>query len=289
MRTLLSDRRIARDFAEGRFPTLNTIQELYRTQVAVDEATDFSPIQLACMAALSDPSAESFVACGDFNQRITEWGSRTNDDLNWVFPDFDIRSINITYRHSRQLNELARSIVLLSTPDAPEAQLPQRVDNEGIEPVLATNLSDHTRVAEWLANRISEIERFAQVLPSIAVLVSDEDDVIPLAEALNELLAGKTLRAIPCPHGNLAGHENDVRVFDVQHIKGLEFEAVFFVGVDRLAERQPALFDKYLYVGATRAAMYLGLVTGAASLPSRIQSLQSRFKQGWSVTVRSQR
>jgi hypothetical protein len=56
---------------------------------------------------------------------------------------------------------------------------------------------------------------------------------------------------------------------------------VFFVGVDRLAERQPELFDKYLYVGATRAAMYLGLVTGASSLPARIQSLQLRFKRRW--------
>ena len=233
------------------------------------------------MACLCDPSAQSFVACGDFNQRITEWGSRSTADLSWVFSDLDIRSINITYRHSRQLNELARSIVLLSTPNAAEAHLPQRVDNEGVEPVLATSLSDRTAVAEWLTDRIGDIERFTRVLPSIAVFVSDEDDVIPLADALNEMLASKTIRAVPCTRGNLAGQENDVRVFDVQHIKGLEFEAVFFVGVDRLAERQPELFDKYLYVGATRAAMYLGLVTGAASLPSRIESLQDRFGKQW--------
>jgi DNA helicase IV len=113
------------------------------------------------------------------------------------------------------------------------------------------------------------------------VLVTDEEDVVPLADALNEALASKNIRAIPCPRGNLAGQDNDVRVFDVQHIKGLEFEAVFFAGVDRLAEREPELFDKYLYVGATRAAMYLGLVTGASSLPPRIQSLQGRFGQRW--------
>jgi flagellar biosynthesis GTPase FlhF len=136
MRSLLGDRRIARDFAQGRYATLKPAQELYRTQVAVDEATDFSPIQLACMAAICDPSTQSFVACGDFNQRVTEWGSRSTAELKWVFPDFDIRSVNITYRHSRQLNHLARSIALLSSSDAPEAQLPQRVDNEGVDPVL---------------------------------------------------------------------------------------------------------------------------------------------------------
>jgi DNA helicase IV len=170
---------------------------------------------------------------------------------------------------------------LLSTPDALEAQLPKEVNNEGVEPVLATSLSDRDSVAEWLANRISEIERLTRILPSVAVLVNDEDDVVPMAEALNEMLASKNIRAVPCPHGNMAGHENDVRVFDVQHIKGLEFEAVFFVGLDRLAEQHPELFDKYLYVGATRAAMYLGLVTGAESLPSRIRSLESRFGEKW--------
>lgn len=114
------------------------------------------------------------------------------------------------------------------------------------------------------------------------MLVTVEDDVVPLADALSEALAGTNIRAVPCPRGNMAGQDNDVRVFDVQHIKGLEFEAVFFVGVDRLAELQPELFDKYLYVGATRAAMYLGLVTGASSLPSRINSLQNRFREQWS-------
>ena len=257
MRGLLADRRIAREFAQGRYAALNTARELYRTQVAVDEATDFSPIQLACMAALCDPLAQSFLVCGDFNQRITEWGSRSVSDLHWVVPGLDVRSINITYRHSRQLNDLARSIALLSTPDAPEAQLPQRVDNEGVAPVLATNLTDRESVTKWLGSRIGEIERLAQVLPPIAVLVSNEEDVIPLADALSEKLASKNIRAVPCPRGNLAGQDNDVRVFDVQHIKGLEFEAVFFVGLDRLAEQQPELFDKYLYVGATRAAMYL--------------------------------
>ncbi len=271
MRILLSDRRIDREVDEGRYAPLGSMRDLYRTQVVVDEATDFSPVQLACMAALGDPAANSFVACGDFKQRMTEWGSRSSDDLKWVAGDIDIRSITITYRHSRQLNELARSIALLSSPDAPEAQLPKRVNNDGVEPVLGLHLQGNQPTAAWLAARIEEIEKFTQILSSIAVLVRSEDEVIPLADALDEALAGRTIRAVPCPRGQMAGNENDVRVFDVQHIKGLEFEAVFFIGVDRLASVQPALFDKYLYVGATRAAMYLGLTTSGPSLPLKLQ------------------
>lgn len=280
-RNLLADRRVAREVEQGRYANLLPVQSLHRTQVLVDEATDFSPVQLSCMGCLCDPASDSFVACGDFNQRVTDWGSRSSKDLSWVFADFDVRSVSITYRHSQQLNELARSIALLSSPDVPEAQLPQRVNNSGFEPVLANGLKTRSSIADWLGERISEIERLTDALPPVAVLVSDEEEVVPMAEALNAVLAGGNIRAVPCPFGQLAGQDNDVRVFDVRHIKGLEFEAVFFVSIDRLAERQPDLFEKYLYVGATRAAMYLGLTTQAATLPSKVASLEGRFKEKW--------
>lgn len=76
------------------------------------------------------------------------------------------------------------------------------------------------------------------------------------------------------------GEEHNVRVIDAQHIKGLEFEAVFFVGVDRLAAAQPDLFDKYLHVGTTRAATYLGL-TCDKERPTAIAGLGSIFVPDW--------
>jgi hypothetical protein len=253
---LLRDRRIMREIDQPRYAWLKAVRDLVRTQVVVDEATDFSPLQLRCMTSFCDPAAQSFVACGDFNQRITEWGSRSADEFRWVFPDVKIRPIDITYRHSRQLNELACRIVLLSTPDASTAQLPPNVDSEGVAPVLAKNLAESAEIARWLADRIREIEQFTLSLPSIAVFVNSEDEVAPTASALNEALSRQNIRAIGCSGGLVVGQENDVRVFDVQHIKGLEFEAVFFLNIDHLADREPNLFDKYLYVGATRAATY---------------------------------
>lgn len=102
-----------------------------------------------------------------------------------------------------------------------------------------------------------------------------------MAVALNDALTSNNIRAVPCPFGEMAGQENDARVFDVRHIKGLEFEAVFFLGIDRLAQRQPDLFEKYLYVGATRAAMYLGLTTGDDHLPTKVAALEGRFNKQW--------
>lgn len=78
------------------------------------------------------------------------------------------------------------------------------------------------------------------------------------------------------------GDPREVRVFDVNNVKGMEFEAVFFVGIDDLAARIPDLFARFLYVGLTRAATYLG-VTCDGSLPSSLSTLRRHFASGgWS-------
>jgi len=88
------------------------------------------------------------------------------------------------------------------------------------------------------------------------------------------------LRAIACVDGRIIGNDDDIRVFDVKHLKGLEFEAVFFIAIDALAEAKPDLFDKYLYVGATRAAAYLG-ITCNRHLPSRLETLRGLLSTDW--------
>lgn len=256
------------------------MNELYRTQVLVDEATDFSPVQLACMATLARPASRSFFACGDFNQRVTIWGTRSIEQMRWVLPDIEDRTVSIAYRQSKRLHALARQLVALGGDTAADVALSDFADNEGVSPVLATGMSDLAGTARWLATRIIEIEEAVRELPSIAVLVNKEADVRPVAEALGEALLDNNIRVIPCPDGQVRGREGAVRVFNVEHIKGLEFEAVFFVGVDTLAANLPDLFDKYLYVGATRAASYLGL-TCSGTLPDRIQPLEALFDQKW--------
>ena len=132
----------------------------------------------------------------------------------------------------------------------------------------------------WLAERIAEIERVVQQLPSIAVFVNSEADVGPTATALEALLTDHNIPVMACHKGQAVGQESSVRVFDIQHIKGLEFEAVFFLGVDRLAQLQPELFDKYIYVGITRAAAYLGLACEGV-LPAQLAPVRHHFMADW--------
>ncbi len=277
---LISKPNIQRDIDSSAWSSLQPILGYYRNQILVDEATDFSPIQLACMAALAHPRLRSFFACGDFNQRLTTWGARSADDLKWVFADFDIKEITVSYRQSRQLNDLARAMIRAVGGTEQNVSLPAHVDSAGVAPALLEHAADLPVVVNWLADRIREIERFVGQLPSTAIFVNTENEVAPVAEALNATLAEHNIQVIACREGQAVGQESNVRVFDIQHIKGLEFEAVFFIGIDQLAELHPALFDKYLYVGITRAATYLG-VTCEGALPPAIEGLRSLFGQHW--------
>ena len=276
----LMNSNIVQDVDDPEWAYFKPIVALYRNQVIVDEVTDFSPIQIACMAEMAHPRIRSFFACGDFNQRLTAWGSRTLDDMRWVFKDMDVNEITTVYRQSRQLNELSMAIIRTEQGGNAIMSLPENVDNEGVSPVLLEHVNEIADIAIWLGGRIREIESFVGHLPSIAVFVIDENKVQPMAEALNSILSYDNIQAVACPKGQVMGLDNDVRVFDVQHIKGLEFEAVFFVDVDQLATLHPDLFHKYLYVGTSRAATYLG-ITCSDTLPSSVSELRDMFVKKW--------
>ncbi|WFU80467.1 hypothetical protein QA645_39300 [Bradyrhizobium sp. CIAT3101] len=147
-------------------------------------------------------------------------------------------------------------MALIFNPGAERTALPEDVVNEGNKPALLKGVSDQVRLAEWLAARIGGIDRLTGTMPSMAVHGCMEEGVEPLARERGAALADRSLSAVACARGQSVGQDKDIRVFDVQHINGLEFEAVFFI--DGLADRLPDLFDKDPYVGTARAATFLG-------------------------------
>jgi hypothetical protein len=276
---LLSRSHVLRDIDSPTWAHLQNVLDQYRTQILVDEATDFSPVQLACMYNLSHPRGHSFFACGDFNQRLTTWGTRTSDEMRWVCADLMTREVSVAYRQTRQLNDFSSAIIDLTGGIKREISLPPDIDNNGVAPALLENSTGGSHI-NWLARRIVEIEALVRQFPSIAVFVPSEAQVQPVAQALNRALEEQNFRVVPCPNGQVVGHQNEIRVFDVQHIKGLEFEAVFFVDLDTLADERADLFPGYLYVGSTRAATYLG-VTCRKVLPSILNPIRDIFVPGW--------
>jgi hypothetical protein len=262
---------------------LEDIRSRYIPQVFVDEATDFSAVQLGCMGELAHPSLRSWFACGDFMQRITRHGVASPADIDWLAgldgEAVEVRTVSVGYRQSDRLRALVVSLTEslgeggIVRIDAPEHEHP-----DGVGPLLAEHTSD-AALAAWLAGRVIEVEARLGILPSIAIFVDGDERIDPLVQRLKPLLAAHNLAIVGCPGGRVVGDEREVRVFDVRFIKGLEFEAVFFVAVDRLEESLGPLFGHLFYVGASRAATYLG-VTAEGHLPGALAAARDHFSTG---------
>ena len=266
---------------DGRYWTrLRDVSGLYRNQIVVDEVTDFSPLQLASMYELSNPDIHSFFACGDFNQRLTRFGASSEDQLSWAIPKIELKTVRVGYRQSERLAKFSHDLLSAISGEKTEIHAPQYGSHVGVQPALLEGSPSIEETSKWISARIVEIEQSIKTLPSCAIFVPNELYVQPLAESLNKLLESMNIRVKACPNGEVIGRETEVRVFAIEHIKGLEFETAFFVGLDVLAKNEPDLFDKYLYVGATRAATYLGL-TCDGHLPDRLGPLRNCFANDW--------
>ena len=265
---------------------LETVKGRYLMQVFVDEATDLSAVQLGCTAELAHPRLRSWFASGDLRQRITATGLQDESEIQWLNRtagiNIDIRRIGIGYRQSQRLRELSDALALLLDPTSEIKTDPPRSDEEtDVWPLLGEKLSGN-ELAQWLSDRIHEVEKGIGWLPSIAVFVDGDDKIDPLLAATQPLLRERNIPIMGYKGGLVVGDAREVRIFDVRHIKGMEFEAVFFVGIDRLAERIPDLFLRFLYVGVTRAATYLGL-TCETVLPKRLEPVRSHLANAnWS-------
>lgn len=133
-------------------------------------------------------------------------------------------------------------------------------------PLILKHHGDRARQCEWVVERVLEIYAVQNSLPSIAVCVPDEDEIDAAFDQISHRLMAEGIEVEKCPDGKI-GDGHRVRVFSVDYLKGLEFEGVFLLDVDRIENKRPALVDKFIYVAVTRAAMYLGL-TVDQSIPS---------------------
>ncbi|MDP2762698.1 MAG: DNA helicase UvrD [Sideroxyarcus sp.] len=152
-RALLSQSFIERDLDAPRFELLRNLASLFRNQIMVDEATDFSMLQLACMESLTTLKGRSFFACGDFNQRITHNGVRAMEQIAWVSPRISAKSVNLVYRQSRVLNAFAGALLSLLGGDlSAQGELPKESTHEGVKPVLLEHASEDEAAiaaADW--------------------------------------------------------------------------------------------------------------------------------------------
>jgi len=247
-----------------------------RMIVCVDEAADFSPLEIACIERFASPNFGGVTLCGDLMQRVTEQGLKKWSDLEEVSSKYQSRKLIISYRQTERLFSIAKDLyrhVLGVEPDFSSA-FPRRPQDL---PALQHKSSEVNPAEQWLSERICEIHSLCgQHLPTTAILVAHPDDVEPLRIKLKPILHDNGLEVEASHSGQALGDSARVRIFPVEFIKGLEFEAVFYVGLDRMAEIHKDLIDKYVYVGLSRARTFLG-VTVERQFPKRLECIAGHF------------
>lgn len=252
-----------------------------RILVCVDEATDFSPLAIACIERFAKIDSGGVTICGDLMQRVTEQGLKEWSEIGDLSAGYDGRELRISYRQTERLFAIAKDLYRHSRGIEPDfsSAFPKRAEDP--PPLLHKSTTEYP-TEQWLKDRICEIHASCgQHLPATAILVAHHDDVEPLKQKLKPILLENGLELEASHGGQALGDSARVRIFPVEFIKGLEFEAVFYVGLDRMAEIHKDLIDKYVYVGLSRARSFLG-VTVERQFPQRFNCIAHHFTQGGS-------
>ena len=170
---LLRKQQMAND--ESRLTSaLKPVKKNYKSLVLVDEAPEFSQIQLGCMKLMAHPKINSFFACGDFNQRLVSEGTKNVSILKEFLPGGNIEEKNtyIPYRQTKSLYKFSLKVLDIIGGNAHASGHKENEHaNEGFRPVLGRNL-EKWQVSSWIVDRIVEIEKILEGnIPSIAILV----------------------------------------------------------------------------------------------------------------------
>jgi hypothetical protein len=248
--------------------------------IGIDEATDFSIIDLIAINSFGHPELSSITLSGDLMQRMTSEGITSWEDFTQAIPNSEVKGLQVSYRQSPTLLSLAKAIYQKSTGQAANYESYIAKDEAEPKPLMFVSQDEDDKL-QWIANRILEIYRaYGNSIPSIAIFLPEENQLEGFATKLGGLdtLADIGILVKACRDGQVLGDKNTVRVFSIKVIKGLEFESVFFHNIDDLQTQHLDydLFLKYLYVGLSRATFYLGL-TLSNELSKDISFIEGSF------------
>ena len=243
---------------------IQAYKNLCRPVIGVDEATDYSLIEFYGIKSFGHYEVCSYTLCGDIMQLM-----KTDGISNWkqlkhplIFDKIDVKDLLISYRQSEELLRLADLIYQeeLHRKSPYECYL----KGEETPKPLWLEWQDMEEKADWISKRVIEIIKAYNYVPTIAIFTIDKHKAEELKECLDEcenlIEAGIDVKV--CSDNTLEG-EKTLRIFPIDQVKGMEFEAVFFYDIDDI--ESSSLINKYLYVGLSRASMYLAVTSNGRS------------------------
>ncbi len=215
----------------------------------VDEAQDFSPIELTVLMQIVRQGSITFA--GDPAQKITD-----NDFSDWTEvlrtmgqEHVRVNPLRVSYRSTRQIMELAQAVL---GPLAPTESIV--TPREG-DPVSYLRFGSVGAAMTFLGDTLTDLTR-REPSASVAVLTRTGSQADEVFQDLHRADLPTLARVREQNFSFAPG----IEVTDVAQTKGLEFDYVVLLYVDR--ENYPAAdsFRHLLHVGITRAIHQLWLI-----------------------------
>lgn len=215
------------------------------SQLVVDEAQDFSPLELRVMLD-AVPRGQPVTLAGDVAQQVMD-GSDFGDWDKTLgalgLEHVKVSPLRVSYRSTRPIMELARAVL---GPLAPVEEL--HAPRDGV-PVELFRFGGRGEAYAFLSDALRDLA-LGEPSASVALLAYSPSQA---SEAYNALARADlpTLRRV-------ADHDFSfspgIEVTDVRQAKGLEFDYVIMLDVDAVTYPVTDASRRLLHVGITRAA-----------------------------------
>ena len=219
----------AQAFTSNVHPYVEAYKEQQRFVLGIDEASDFSLIELACMHSFSHPSYNCTTLSGDLMQRMTNSGLTDWKLFLELVGDGEIRYLSVSYRQSPTLLELAKRFYEVVTGNKAKYTSYSLQSPYEPKPVIK-QISDFDEKMEWITQKLFKIYKtYGNRIPSIAIFVPDDEAVMKVTKSLRHVedLADNGIDIRGVTRDGATIDKSQINVYNIEAIKGLEFEAVF--------------------------------------------------------------
>ncbi len=245
--------------SKSRHAFIDAYLELSRPIIGIDEATDFCKCDIYAMQSLLSTNYNSLTLSGDMMQRLTQYGITDWKDIDDIVDNPEVVKMRTSYRQSSNLLNVARQ--LYTDTIGVEPNYKAHMKSTKVPKPLAFVSDDEEDKVEWIVNRIKEVYiAYGRKLPSIAIFLNDRNSISQFIELLNDtdFIVDTDIKVLNGSDGNVLSDSNDIRVYPIDVVKGMEFDVVFFHNIDKTKENTE-LLKRYIYVGVSRAAFFLGI------------------------------
>lgn len=256
-------------------PFVVAYRDLARPIIGVDEATDFCECDIYAMQSLLYNDYNSFTLCGDLMQRLTKQGIKTWKAITPFLGEMIPLEMITSYRQSKALLNVAQSLYVDTIGEDP-GYLAYMKSTKVPEPLYFVSEDESAKIS-WIEKRINEVYiAYGKKLPSIAIFLNNKDDIKGFVERLRDtdFIYDAGIEIVDGSEGNVLASSNQIRVYPIDVVKGMEFDVVFFHNIDN-ATADDDLIKRYIYVGVSRAAFFLGITLSADK-----KDITKYFKEG---------